>query len=94
MRPCDRLENRNAMLHGKPLVVICAHCERIQDERGDWRYVKKPALMKAQTLLSHGLCEECAHELYPDVFPANWQTTLARGRLNAMYLPPDSLARV
>jgi len=56
-------------LEATALVVMCANCRKIQDDAGTWYNPDSHRLASIAHVISHGLCEECAHELYPDVFP-------------------------
>jgi hypothetical protein len=47
------------------IIVICAGCSRVKDERGDWKNMDLPEAGRTALLLSHGLCLECAERLYP-----------------------------
>ena len=49
------------------LVKVCCYCSRIQDERGRWRPLEG-ILLHPSAELSHGLCPDCARELYPGLY--------------------------
>jgi two-component system cell cycle sensor histidine kinase/response regulator CckA len=53
------------MLSG--LLPICAGCKRIRDEKGRWQAVEVYVHEHSQADFTHGICPECARELYPDL---------------------------
>jgi PAS domain-containing protein len=50
------------------LLPICASCKKIRDDKGYWTAVETYILHHSDARLSHGLCPDCAQELYPDFF--------------------------
>ncbi len=53
----------------KGLIPICASCKKIRDGEGYWQQVEEYVARHTEAEFSHGLCDECAHKLYPDYFP-------------------------
>jgi PAS domain S-box-containing protein len=51
------------------LVPICASCKKIRNDGGYWQQVEEYVAEHTEADFSHGLCDECAHKLYPDYFP-------------------------
>lgn len=49
------------------LLPICAHCKKIKDDNGYWERIEEYFEAHADIDFSHGLCPDCAHELYPDL---------------------------
>ncbi len=47
------------------ILPICAHCKRIRDDRGYWEQLEVYLREHADLEFSHGLCPDCANELYP-----------------------------
>lgn len=47
------------------LVPICASCKRIRDEKGAWNPLEAYIEGHSNAEFTHGLCPECARELYP-----------------------------
>jgi PAS domain S-box-containing protein len=47
------------------LLPICANCKKIRDDHGYWHQVEVYVRDHSQARFSHGLCPECARELYP-----------------------------
>lgn len=48
------------------LVPICASCKKIRDDQGFWTQVEKYIQDHTHAQFSHGVCPECARELFPD----------------------------
>jgi len=48
-------------------IPICAYCKKIRNDENYWEqidvYLQKHTLAK----ISHGLCQDCAEKLYPDI---------------------------
>jgi len=53
----------------KGLIPICASCKKIRNDGGYWQQVEEYVADHTEADFSHGLCDECAHQLYPDYFP-------------------------
>jgi PAS domain S-box-containing protein len=50
----------------KSLLPICASCKKIRDDKGYWTAVESYIRKHAGVEFSHGICPDCARELYPD----------------------------
>lgn len=46
------------------LIPICAKCKKIKNDRGFWEQVETYIEKRSKALFSHGLCKDCAEELY------------------------------
>lgn len=53
----------------RELVPICAACERVRDERGNWHRMAPGVLTQAEIPFSHGICPTCLQRLYPEYYP-------------------------
>lgn len=73
----DSLDNIKTL---KGLVPICASCKKIRDDKGYWQQVEVYVSQHTEADFSHGLCDECAHKLYPEYFTARGPTTPDGGR--------------
>jgi len=51
-------------LHG--LLPICARCKKIRDDAGYWHEVEVYIRQHSEAEFTHGLCPQCAKELYGD----------------------------
>lgn len=48
------------------LLPICSYCKRIQEDDDTWTELEAYVLDHAAAEFSHGLCESCLREHYPD----------------------------
>ena len=46
------------------LVPICSNCKKIRDDTGYWNGIEEYIQKHSEIAFSHGLCPECADELY------------------------------
>ena len=49
------------------ILPICAQCKRIRDSVDEWHSLEKYIRDHSDTDFSHGICPECAKDLYPDI---------------------------
>jgi len=49
------------------LLPICAHCKSIRDDKGYWNKIEAYIQKHSEARFSHGLCESCVRELYPEI---------------------------
>lgn len=49
------------------LLPICAKCKKIRDEQGAWTQLEDYLRQHSTADFSHGICQECATELYPEL---------------------------
>ena len=52
------------MLSG--ILPICSHCKKIRSGEGYWEQLEKYIHAHSDAEFSHGICPECAKELYPE----------------------------
>ncbi len=68
------IEELQASLHKvkllSGLLPICASCKKIRDDKGYWNQIESYIKDHSEAEFSHGLCPDCARELYPDFKPA------------------------
>jgi PAS domain-containing protein len=50
------------------LLPICSSCKSVRDDSGYWNQIEIYISKHADVRFSHGLCPDCAHELYPEIF--------------------------
>lgn len=50
------------------LLPICANCQQIRDPEGKWRRVEDYISTRTDAEFTHGICPQCAKELYPDLY--------------------------
>jgi len=53
------------------LVPICANCKMIRRDDGRWQQLEAYISDHSEATLSHGICPDCATELYPDLLSSN-----------------------
>jgi len=58
------LEKRLKRLEG--ILPICASCKRIKNEQGEYVPLEAYITRHSQASFTHGICPECAKELYPE----------------------------
>ncbi|MDF1563762.1 MAG: hypothetical protein P1V51_12010 [Deltaproteobacteria bacterium] len=51
------------------LLPICSSCKRIRDDQGYWEQIEKYISSRSGARFSHSICEPCARELYPSLYP-------------------------
>lgn len=47
---------------------VCSHCKKVADENGQWQEIESFIQKRSDAKFSHGICPDCAMELYPEVF--------------------------
>jgi phosphoserine phosphatase RsbU/P len=50
------------------LIPICANCKRVRNDAGDWQQLEVYIQDHSEVEFSHGVCQVCMREVYPDVF--------------------------
>jgi CHASE3 domain sensor protein len=48
------------------LLPICSNCKKVRDDRGEWHEIESFVESRSHAEFSHGVCPDCAGELYPD----------------------------
>ncbi|TKB25900.1 response regulator [Desulfopila sp. IMCC35006] len=61
----DALE-RVKLLSG--FLPICCSCKKIRDDKGYWQQIELYIMNHSDVEFSHGICEECSKELYPELY--------------------------
>jgi hypothetical protein len=51
----------------KGLIPICASCKKIRNDKGFYESVEHYIKEHSNADFTHGICEECAKKLYPDI---------------------------
>jgi len=49
------------------LLPICANCNRIRNDTGEWERMESYVGKRSDAEFSHSICPECTRKLYPDV---------------------------
>lgn len=50
------------------LLAMCSACKRVRDETGDWQQIDSFVTEHTHVQFSHGLCNACMHDLYPEYY--------------------------
>ena len=53
------------------ILPICSSCKKIRNDKGYWEQIECYISEHSDAEFSHGLCQECAKKLYPDMFDEN-----------------------
>ncbi len=61
-------ESINHIKRLEGILPICSSCNKIKDESGEWRQFEGYIRDRSEAQFSHGLCPDCAKELYPDYY--------------------------
>jgi hypothetical protein len=49
------------------LIPICSSCKKIRDDAGIWNRIESYISARTEAEFSHGMCNDCIRELYPEV---------------------------
>jgi hypothetical protein len=47
------------------IIPICSHCKKVRNDTGAWDRLDEYIAKKSNAEFSHGICPECAKQLYP-----------------------------
>lgn len=50
------------------LLPICSSCKKIRNDQGRWEALEAYIRDRSDAEFSHGICPECAHKLYPELY--------------------------
>jgi phosphoserine phosphatase RsbU/P len=48
-------------------IPICANCKRVRTDTGDWQRLEDYIQKHSEAEFSHGICQRCTREMYPEV---------------------------
>lgn len=60
------IEDVTELAELRRIVPICSHCRKVRDSQDFWRHVEEFLRKDGGVEFTHGLCDECTRELYPD----------------------------
>ncbi len=52
------------------LLPMCANCKKIRDTKDYWHQVEEYVSKHSEADFTHGICPDCAKELYPELYGA------------------------
>lgn len=50
------------------MLPICANCKKVRDDQGYWSAIEQYISEHSATQFSHGICPDCARDLYPEFY--------------------------
>ncbi len=57
------------------ILPICANCKKIRDDQGAWQQLEAYISQNTDAEFSHGICNDCIQELYPELYRKRQQRT-------------------
>ena len=60
------LYKRIRLLEG--FIPICANCKKIKNTEDQWEQIEQYITKHSLAQFSHGICPDCARQLYPDLY--------------------------
>lgn len=64
----DELETAlNEVKTLKSIIPICSNCKKIRDDSGNWDKLENYILQNTDSQFSHGICNNCLAEHYPNI---------------------------
>lgn len=69
----ERLLNENQQAKSeiktlRGILPICAQCKKIRNDEGYWTAIESYISKHSDAEFTHGMCQDCAEELYPDLY--------------------------
>lgn len=58
------------------ILPICANCKKIRDDQGAWQQLEAYISHNTSAQFSHGICNDCMQELYPEIYSKRQQRTI------------------
>ena len=58
----------------KELIPVCSNCKKIRDDEDEWMHVDEYLIEHTESMPSHGICQDCAKDLYPEFYDENEKT--------------------
>lgn len=71
----DRMNEVKAL---SGLLPICAQCKKIRDDAGYWTQLEGYISNHSEATFSHGICPDCAEELYPEMMKQRREASPAK----------------
>ena len=67
LRLLDALTHMHNM---EGILTTCSYCKEVSDTNGEWQYLEKYFSKITDIRFSHGICDSCLEEHFPDVLEA------------------------
>ena len=61
------IEDVSELVQLRDIIPICSKCKKIRNEDHYWQSVENYLERKLDVMFSHGLCGDCARDLYPEL---------------------------
>ena len=58
----------NEIKHLRGIIPICCACKKIRDDDGYWHEVETYFKNHLDTSFTHGICDDCIQQIYPDTY--------------------------
>jgi len=55
---------------GNRMISTCSYCRKAQDQNGDWMHLDKYLSKRSNLNFTHGICDSCIEEHFPEVLDA------------------------
>jgi PAS domain-containing protein len=62
------LEDITELTQLRCILPICSRCKKIRNDQQYWEQMEGYLAKHTHIEFTHGICPECAHELYPDLY--------------------------
>ena len=56
--------------NGNPMISTCSYCRKAQDQNGEWIYLDKYLSRRTNLHFTHGICDACIEQHFPEVLNA------------------------
>ena len=64
------LSERRRNSSSQQVLPICSYCRKVRDSEGDWDYLENYLSRTTSMGFSHGVCDHCLDEHFPEVVDA------------------------
>ncbi|SHJ35529.1 response regulator receiver and ANTAR domain protein [Malonomonas rubra DSM 5091] len=59
---------RNEISELREILPICSYCKNVRDDQGFWQRVEKYLETHSSVTTSHGICNDCMQQHFPDIY--------------------------
>jgi GAF domain-containing protein len=70
------LDGVGSLCGDQPILPICSYCRKVRDGDGDWQFLDQYLSRHSKLGFSHGICDHCMNDHFPDVVDAWSQENL------------------
>lgn len=65
------LEDISELVQLRGFLSTCSACRKIRDDEGNWVPIEQYVSSHSEARFTHGLCPDCASEIYPEYYKKN-----------------------